>query len=139
MNANEEFYLASSDRGFLSTVDGSGRPTVIPVCFVYESNRIYIPIDDKPKKGNSLARLRNIASNSKAAFIVDRYSQDWARLSYLLIHGRGRLVERGDREEARAKELLLRKYLQYRSMKLEINAIIAIDVDESKFWAFQQP
>ena len=136
MNEREEFYLVSSDRGFLSTVDGSGRPTVVPVCFVYEKGRIYIPIDDKPKKGRSLARLRNIASNSNAAFIVDRYSQDWTRLSFLLIHGRGRSVEEYD-EEGRAKGLLRRKYLQYLSMKLEIHAIIAIDVDESKFWEFQ--
>ena len=135
MNENEEFYLVSSDRGFLSTVDGSGRPTVVPVCFVYENGRIYIPIDDKPKEGRSLARLMNIVSNPNAAFIVDHYSQDWTRLSYLLIHGRGRLVEK-HREEGRAKELLRRKYLQYLSMKLEIHQIIAIDVDESKFWEF---
>ncbi len=136
MNASEEFYLNASDRGFLSTADGSGRPTVVPVCFVYEDGSLYIPVDDKPKKGTGLARLRNLLSNPGAAFIVDNYSQDWTRLSYLLIHGRGRVVEEGD-EKSRAKGLLRNKYLQYLSMKLEIHEIIAIDVDESRFWAFQ--
>lgn len=136
MNAREEFYLNASDRGFLSTADGSGRPTVVPVCFVYENGSIYIPIDDKPKEGEGLARVRNLVSNPSAAFIVDNYSQDWTRLSYLLIHGRGRVVEE-DGEKSRAKNLLRKKYLQYLSMKLDIHAVIAVDVDESRFWAFQ--
>ena len=136
MKENEEFYLGSSDRGFLSTADAAGRPTVVPVCFAYESDIIYIPIDDKPKRSGNLARLKNLSSRQSAAFIVDSYSQDWTRLSYLLVHGRGRVVK-GETELSRAKTLLRRKYPQYLSMSLDIRTVIALDVEESKFWAFQ--
>jgi PPOX class probable F420-dependent enzyme len=137
MNAHEELYLRSSDRGFLSTAGRSGRPTVVPVCFVYEDGTIYIPIDDKPKKkGTTLARLSNLASNPSVAFIVDNYSQDWTKLSYLLIHGMGRVVD-DEMEKSRTVDLLRKKYLQYLSLGLEIHRIMAIDIKETRYWAFQ--
>jgi PPOX class probable F420-dependent enzyme len=136
MNANEEVYLRSSDRGFLSTAGSSGRPTVVPVCFVYDDGNIYIPIDEKPKKGATLARLSNLASNPSVAFIVDNYSQDWTKLSYLLIHGMGRVVD-DEMEERRAVDLLRNKYLQYLSLRLKIHRVMAIEVKETRYWAFQ--
>ncbi len=136
MNQSEEFYLNSAERGFLATADGSGRPTVVPVCFVYRRGVIYTPIDEKPKSCKALARLNNIRTNPRVAFIVDNYSQDWRRLSYLLIHGVGRTVEDAD-EQRMARDLLTRKYPQYLSMKLKITSIIAVDIAESRFWAFQ--
>ena len=135
MNPTEEFYLDATDRGFLSTADGSGRPTVVPVCFVYMNGRIYIPIDDKPKTTRTLARGKNIASNPRVAFIVDNYSQNWKKLSYLLVHGKARVV--GDQKEAEtAKGLLVEKYPQYRRLKLK-EAVIAISIERTKLWEFE--
>ena len=138
MKASESSFLNASDRGFLSTSGSSGRPTIVPVCFVCHNDTIYVPIDDKPKKGGrgKLARLANLEANPAAAFIVDNYSDNWTKLSYLLVHGKGRVVE--DRNEAgMAKDLLRRKYSQYPSLKLEIHSVIAIDVEETKLWTFQ--
>ncbi|TLX96800.1 MAG: hypothetical protein E6K96_05005 [Thaumarchaeota archaeon] len=55
-----ESYLRTKERGFLATMGKKG-PTVIPVCFAYESGKIYSAIDRKPKSGRGLARVKNIA------------------------------------------------------------------------------
>ena len=137
MNLNEEAesYLRTKERGFLATIGKEG-PTVIPVCFAYESGKIYSAIDRKPKSGRELARVKNIEKNPRVAFILDTYSDDWRRLSYLLVHGKASLV-REPSEEGRAKELLLSKYPQYRWLGLDGSRTIRVTVESLKFWKFQ--
>jgi PPOX class probable F420-dependent enzyme len=137
MKQYEEDYLRLKERGFLVTLSEKQRPTIIPICFAYQSGTIYTAIDKKPK-GKKLARLTNIASNKIVAFLVDNYSENWNKLSYLLIHGVARIVTVKN-EEARAKDLLKMKYPQYRRLKLDGAKVIAIDVKESKFWLFKEP
>jgi len=70
------------------------------------------------------------------AFIIDTYSDDWRRLSYLLVHGKASLV--GDpSEESRARELLLSKYPQYRWLGLDGSRTIRVTIESLKFWKFQ--
>ena len=124
-----------SRRGFLATAR-NGDPTVVPVCFVHIGDVLYTAIDRKPK-GRRLARLSNIASNPRVAFVVDNYSEDWRLLSYLLIHGDAAVVT--DEEEARtARERMLRKYPQYHWLKLRRAQVLSIRVRKSKFWRFQR-
>ena len=134
MNREAESYLRRRERGFLATMGRDG-PTVIPVCFAYESGKIYSAIDKKPKSGRRLARVRNIERNPRVAFIVDNYSEDWRRLTYLLVHGRASLVK-GSSEEARARELLLTKYPQYRSLGLDDSRVIRVTIEKFKLWKF---
>ncbi|MDA4133552.1 MAG: hypothetical protein OK454_10595 [Thaumarchaeota archaeon] len=94
----------------------------------------YTAIDRKPK-GHQLARLSNVLSNPSVAFLVDRYSEDWKELSYLLLHGDARLVK-DEREAEAARELLRERYPQARWLKLDGCPILEIKVHESKFWAF---
>ena len=135
MNKEAEGYLRTKERGFLATM-GREEPTVIPVCFAYESGKIYSAIDAKPKSGRRLARVKNIERNPRVAFIIDTYSDDWRRLSYLLVHGKASLV--GDpSEESRARELLLSKYPQYRWLGLDGSRTIRVTIESLKFWKFQ--
>ena len=135
MNKDAESYLRTKERGFLATMGREG-PTVIPVCFAYESGKIYSAIDAKPKSGRRLARVKNIERNPRVAFIIDTYSDDWRRLSYLLVHGKASLV--GDpSEESRARELLLSKYPQYRWLGLDGSRTIRVTIESLKFWKFQ--
>jgi PPOX class probable F420-dependent enzyme len=128
-------YLRKRRRGFLATTGGNG-VTLVPVCYVNLGAMIYTAIDTKPK-GKSLARLTNISSNRRVAFIVDNYSEDWRALSYLLIHGNAQLV--GDEEEASmARSLLTRKYPQYKKLKLGLAPVICIRIKRSKFWSFEK-
>ncbi len=135
MNKEVESYLRRRERGFLATMGKDG-PTVIPLCFAYESGKIYSAIDKKPKSGRRLARVRNIERNPQVAFIVDNYSEDWRRLTYLLVHGRASLVK-GSSEEAKARELLLTKYPQYRSLGLDDSRVIRVTIEKFKFWKFR--
>lgn len=135
MNRREEEYLRPKDRGFLATLGKDGNPTIVPICFVYWNEAIYTAVDEKPKSGKP-ARLRNIEENGRVAFIVDNYSQNWKKLSYLLVHGKARIV--GDRKEAEtAKGLLVEKYPQYRRLKLK-EPVIAVSIERTKLWQFER-
>ncbi len=136
MKSEAEDYLRDKERGFLATV-GDGKPTIVPVCFVYDSGKIYSAIDKKPKTRSPLARVTNISKTPRVAFLVDTYTDDWRRLSYLLIHGEALEVE-NHKERERAKRMLLSKYPQYRWLKLKDSTILCVVIESVKLWRFQQ-
>jgi PPOX class probable F420-dependent enzyme len=97
----------------LATVDGHGRPHVVPVCFVLDGDTAYSAIDEKPKRGGTLRRLLNIAANPEVQLLLDVYDDaDWARLRYVQLRGVARILEPGD-EQAQAIALLRSRYPQY--------------------------
>lgn len=123
----------------LATVDPAGRPTVVPCTFalatgVPAGDAVYTAVDEKPKGTRELARLRNIeARPEQVAVVVDHYEEDWSRLWWVRLRGRGRVLRGGDERE-RALELLGRKYEQYREARPG-GAVIALDVEEWKGWS----
>jgi len=60
------------------------------------------------------------------ALVIDRYSDDWSELAYLLIQGTAALVRPGDAEHSRAVPLLRERYVQYLAMPIELQPVIAI-------------
>ncbi len=128
--------LAETPVGHLATADGNGRPHVIPVCFAYDGQHIYSVLDAKPKRGSltRLRRVRNIIANPQVSLVIDHYDEDWTRLWYLLIQGRGELVEDGP-EPPSAIALLREKYPQYREMPLEGNPVIKITPERVTGWS----
>lgn len=124
----------------LATADAEGRPYLTPVCFVQSGERIYIALDAKPKSvaPTRLKRVRNVMANPNVAFLVDRYSEDWTRLSYTLISGTAALVEPGSAEHDGAISLLRGKYPQYREMPIEREPVIAISVVSTHSWQYAQ-
>lgn len=126
----------------LATVDASGQPMVVPVCFVREGEAIYSVVDLKPKgvAARRLKRLRNIQENPRVAIVVDDYSEDWGRLSYAMVSGEAVIMEPSDDrdEHERAVIALRRKYPQYRSMRLEDRPIIRITPNRLKMWRSQE-
>jgi len=123
----------------LATASVEGQPAVVPICYVFDGERIYTPIDEKPKSvgAGSLKRVRNIRVNPNVALVIDDYSEDWKELVYVLITGTAEIIAPGDdvSDHARAVELLREKYPQYRSMKLEERPIIRITPARIKRWA----
>lgn len=111
---------------------------VVPVCYAFDGNNFYTPIDEKPKSvaANDLKRVRNIKANSQVALVIDHYSEDWRELSYVLVSGEAEIIEpaAGDSEHARAVKLLREKYLQYRSMAIDQRPIIKITPRRFKRW-----
>lgn len=123
----------------LATVGIDGQPAVIPICYAFNGELMYSPIDEKPKgvDADALKRVRNIQNNPHVALVIDDYSDDWSKLIYVLVSGTAEIVlpGAGDREHARAVELLREKYPQYRSMKIDERPIIRITPTRIKRWA----
>ena len=116
----------------LATVDAQGRPHVVPICFALAAHVLYSAVDRKPKRSPRLKRLDNIRANPGVTVLVDHYEDDWSRLWWVRLRGRGRVLEAGEERE-RALALLTDKYPQYRAQP-PVGAVIAIDVDEWRGW-----
>jgi PPOX class probable F420-dependent enzyme len=121
----------------LATADAEGRPHVVPVCFAFDGERIYIALDDKPKSVQPmrLKRVRNISENPQVALLVDIYGEDWSRLSYVLVSGTAGLEPAGTERHASAISLLRGKYPQYREMAIERQPVIAITPTSTHEWS----
>jgi PPOX class probable F420-dependent enzyme len=119
----------------LATANAAGQPLVVPICFVSDGKEFFSPIDEKPKQISParLRRLRNLAENPKVSLIIDRYDEDWRRLTYVLITGKGKVMFRGERHK-KAVKLLRRKYAQYRRMAIDHRPIISIRAIQAKVW-----
>ena len=123
----------------LATSDEQGHPYVVPVCFAFDGERFYTPLDEKPKRveTNRLRRVRNIEARHEAALLFDRYDEDWSpqgRLGYLLVQGRADLLAPGDALHVEALRLLRERYAQYRTMNLEANRVIVITPTRVTSW-----
>jgi PPOX class probable F420-dependent enzyme len=107
----------------------------VPVCFALEGDTVYSAVDEKQKRADTaLRRLRNIAANPHVQLLLDvYYDDDWARLRYVQLRGRARIIDAGA-EHTRAIALLRARYPQYPTMDLESRPMIAIDIERVVAW-----
>ncbi len=119
--------IRSARVAHLASADKSGQPHVIPICFVCDGKYFFSPIDEKPKRAapTKLKRLQNIRENPQVALIIDRYDEDWRKLAYVLIFGKARILQSGEKYR-QAVKLLRRKYPQYRRMAIDARPMIVI-------------
>jgi len=115
----------------LATADAAGRPLVVPVCYAFDGERVYSAVDAKPKRTRALRRLRNIAENPHVSLVVDDYDEDWTRLRYVIVEGRADVLTGGP-EFARAVDLLVAKYPQYRTLHLSRESGTLIRITSSR-------
>ena len=121
----------------LATVDRGGQPLVVPVCFVFDGERLYSAVDAKPKRTRQLRRLANIADNPRVSLVVDEYDEDWSRLRYVIVEGAADVLTSGA-DFTVAVDRLVAKYPQYRSMGLDRDsgAVIRVTPDRILTWRF---
>lgn len=128
--------VAAARVGRLATVTDEGRPHLVPCCFALDEHAggdvVYSAVDAKPKSTRALRRLANLEANGAAALLVDHYDEDWDRLWWVRVDGRGRVVEGGSQRE-RALDLLAAKYEQYRRQRPDGPAV-AIEVTAWRAW-----
>jgi PPOX class probable F420-dependent enzyme len=125
--------LADSSVAVLATVSADGSPHAVPICFALDGSVMYFAIDHKPKRTAGLKRLHNIASNPSVAVLVEHYEHDWNRLWWVRVDGKAHVV--GDREEfARAIELLVDRYMQYRGQEPQ-GPVVAIAIERISGWS----
>lgn len=103
----------------LATLDETGHPHLVPVCYATDGRAYYSAIDRKPKRTppERLRRVRNIRANPRVALLFDHYEEDWRGLRYVMVQGQAELLSGGPEWEA-ARGLLEAKYPQYAAMPL---------------------
>jgi PPOX class probable F420-dependent enzyme len=106
----------------LATVDTEFKPHLIPVVFVFDNGRYFIPIDEKTKRSRpeKLKRAKNIQQNPNVALLVDEYNEDWTKLFFIMIQGKACIIGGKELQQQndlllleKAQKLLSDKYLQY--------------------------
>lgn len=129
-NAQKEF-LKSQPVARLVTIS-KGMPHVVPICYAFDGKSFYIGTDSGAKK------VRNIKENENVAIAVDEYFEDWSKLAGVSVQGRAEILEKGSEFE-NAKELLYKKYPQYKDMPIEEGetAIIKINPVKVKSWGIE--
>ncbi len=151
-------FLTAARVAHLATVDRTGAPLVLPVCFVVladagQGARLVVSLDEKPKRKppHALERVRNLADHPQVAVVADRWSEDWARLAWVHLSGTARVLEPalpgapvqpGSSEDLapdaalhrRAIALLREKYAPYRAMDLDARPAIVMQIERVRTW-----
>ena len=142
----ERTFVAAARRAILATTTPSGRPRLVPVCFVVSADgpdgrpRIHSPLDEKPKRTDDpheLARVRDLLVLPSASLLVDRWSEDWTQLGWVRLDCHAELLEPEPREveeHAAAIAALRAKYAQYASHRLEDRPILRFTVKDAVSW-----
>jgi PPOX class probable F420-dependent enzyme len=100
----------------IATLNKNGAIHIVPIVFASDSRNIYFAIDKKPKKTKNLRRLSNIRRNPNVSVLIDSFSEDWSRLSFVLIYTRAKILSstsKDNNEINRVLRLLKQKYSQY--------------------------
>ncbi len=147
LSPQERAFLTETRRATLATLDPEGKPRLVPICFVVgEADDklgrplLYTPIDEKSKTSpdpRQLSRVKDLLVLPEAVLLADRWTEDWSRLGWLRVYGRGEILEPQphEREEhGRAVTALRAKYQQYRDHNLETRPIIRVTIGRSRSW-----
>jgi PPOX class probable F420-dependent enzyme len=144
LTPDEVRFLAEARTATLATARPDGGARLVPICFVAVDGTpclVYTPIDEKPKQTDdprALARVGDIAADSRVSLLVDRWSEDWLKLGWLRLDGTASLLEPGaadvGAEHASAVVALRAKYPQYAAHRLEERPIIRIVVERASSW-----
>jgi PPOX class probable F420-dependent enzyme len=133
-------FVAAMRVARLATAGADARPYVVPIVFALDGERLYTPVDQKPKlvAPNQLRRVRNILANPQVSVVVDRYDEDWTQLAWVLMTGTAEVRDEGDLH-TRGRTLLEDKYPQYQTMRLDTRPLIIVTLDRVRSWGSMSP
>ena len=142
-------FVAAARRATLSTIGPAGRPRSVPICFVLGPGGlgtgtppIHSPLDEKPKATadpRDLGRVRDLLARPEATLLVDRWSENWARLAWVRLDVRGALVEPGAPDHGAAVGALRAKYPQYGRHRLEARPLLRFTIERVVTWGDLTP
>ena len=128
--------LSSARVAHLATADQYSRPHNVPIVFVVDGERLYFPLDRKPKREDDwhmLRRVRNIETNGRVSVIVDHYEEDWTKLAWVLLEGVATILETGDERDGAARSLAA-KYAQYAGDALDDRPVVRVAIERTVAW-----
>src|SRR5258708_4739617 len=120
LSAKEKAFIATSRVCRVGSVDRRGVPHVAPLCHAFDRERRIAYV------ATSGRTAENLQARPRASFECDAYYEDWDRLHGLVGHAKARFIDKGP-ELVRARQLLKRKFAQYRTF--EIESVIALRID----------
>ena len=132
----QERLLEEARSGALATIARDGLPQLTPVCYALAEGAVAIAIDEKPKRGGALARVRNVERDPRAALLVDRYEERWERLAWVRLEGAAEALARGDEWPA-ALAALRRRYPRHRAMELEARPLLRLRPSRVVGWRWE--
>jgi PPOX class probable F420-dependent enzyme len=116
------------------TTLGSESLHTVPVVFAVIGDEIVSPIDHKPKTGETLARVKNLARDRRVTFLVDKWDEDWTRLAWLMVQGTAVVDPDAPIEDMRA---INTRYPQYAPDERH-DALIRITPGRLIWWAWTE-
>jgi nitroimidazol reductase NimA-like FMN-containing flavoprotein (pyridoxamine 5'-phosphate oxidase superfamily) len=132
LNAKEKGFVECLRVARVATVASDGTPHNVPVCPVFEKNKIYFATEKTARK------LRNIQANARVTVVFDEYSEAWDYLRGVMFQGKARIMN--TREFRVFRKKIYNKYSQYEeSAPLgERDSVIIEVTPEHKFsWGFE--
>ncbi|MGH2509575.1 MAG: TIGR03668 family PPOX class F420-dependent oxidoreductase [Ktedonobacteraceae bacterium] len=133
---HESTFIQRQRVAHLATADAEGHPSLVPVCYAFDTLHFYTPLDEKPKSVDvrQLKRVHNIEARHEASLLIDQYADDWSQLGYVLIYGHTEIVPPGHALHTQALPLLRARYTQYLTMALEKLPVIVITPERISSW-----
>lgn len=125
--------IDSARRAVLTTVDAEGHPHAVPVVFAVYDDRIVTPIDRKPKTTQALGRRKNIARDPHVALLMDKWSEEWIELAWVMVRGVAS-VQLADSATGEV-EAIIGRYPGYRDT-LEASDVIQIVPNRILWWSW---
>lgn len=105
--------VAAAPVARLATLRPDGAPRLVPISFVLVDELLCSAVDQvKSKDHPRLARLSDIAHDSRVSVLIDHYTPDWSQLWWIRIDGTAVVHDAGELWE-RALAALTVKYPQY--------------------------
>lgn len=122
----------AADHAVLATINRTGAPDVVPVCFALEGEWAAIPVDSvKPKRSTALGRIRNLERDPRATLLVEHWdAADWTRLWWVRLS-----LVRADAEDEVRRRLtdgLRARYPQYADIEFE--AVLTFRIEKIGGW-----
>jgi PPOX class probable F420-dependent enzyme len=119
----------------LATLDRGSAPHVVPIVFAWHAERIWSPIDAKPKRSadpRALRRVADVLRDPRVCVLLDHWDPDWSRLWWLRLDGEAEVVSAGaaecDRRLEGAAEALRGKYPQYAEVPVFLGRATALAI-----------
>ncbi len=137
LDAASRALLENARVAHLATADQYARPHVVPIVFIWRDDRLYFPLDRKPKREDDwhmLRRVRNIETNGRVSIVVDRYDEDWTKLAWVLLEGIATILETGE-ERDEAATALADKYAQYGRGGLDDRPVVRVVIERTVQWS----
>jgi PPOX class probable F420-dependent enzyme len=117
----------------MTTLNEDGSPHAVPVVFGVMGEEIVSPIDHKPKSGQTLIRVKNLARDDRLTLLLDLWDEDWTRLAWCMVRGRATVDAAASIE---LMEVINTRYPQYAHGEVH-DALIRIRPTRFSWWTWK--